>query len=143
MRFVPVKTTVQQGILCVHSLREGLKEERTASINRIRGMLTEFGLVTAKSPEKLREKLTEMLEDASNDLSGLARLAIQEGYDQWKNLETRIEWCDERINAHVKDDAQAKAASDFPAANVRNMDVSRSTEVPLYGDLCRRQQHWG
>ena len=44
MRFVPVKTTVQQGILCVHSLREGLKEERTASINRIRGMLTEFGL---------------------------------------------------------------------------------------------------
>jgi hypothetical protein len=34
-------------------------------------------------------------------------------------------------------------ASDFPAANVRNMDVSRSTEVPLYGDLCRCQQHWG
>ena len=39
MHFVPVKTTVQQGILCVHRLREGLKEERTASINRTRGML--------------------------------------------------------------------------------------------------------
>jgi transposase len=31
MRFVPVKTAAQQGVLCVHRLREGLKEERTAS----------------------------------------------------------------------------------------------------------------
>jgi transposase len=37
MRFVPVKSSNQQGILCVHRLREGLKEERTSCINRIRG----------------------------------------------------------------------------------------------------------
>ena len=92
MNFVPVKTTVQQGLLCVHRLREGLKEERTACVNRIRGMLTEFGLVVSKSPEKLREKLTDMLEDASNDLSGLARLVVQEAYDQWKDLDERIKW---------------------------------------------------
>lgn len=131
MRFVPVKTTIQQGILCVHSLREGLKEERTASINRIRGMLTEFGLVAAKSPEKLREKLTEMLEDASNDLSGLARLVIQEAYDQWKNLEKRIEWCDERINAHVKDDSQAKAAKELMGIG----PVTASAAVATVGDF--------
>jgi transposase len=35
MHFIPPKTTVQQGLLCVHRLREGLKEERTACINRI------------------------------------------------------------------------------------------------------------
>jgi len=113
MRFVPVKTTVQQGILSVHSLREGLKEERTASINRIRGMLAEFGLVASKSPVKLREKLPDMLEDGSNELSGMARLVIQEAYDQWKDLDERIDWCNERIKAHVKDDAQAKAAKEL------------------------------
>jgi transposase len=113
MRFVPIKTTAQQGILCVHRLREGLKEERTASINRIRGMLTEFGLVVSKSPEKLLEGLTDMLEDAGNDLSGLARLVVQEAYDQWKDLDRRIKWCDDRISAHVKDDAQAKAAKEL------------------------------
>ncbi len=113
MRFVSIKTTVQKGILCVHSLREGLKEERTASINRIRGMLTEFGLVVSKNPEKLREMLTDMLENASNDLSGLTRLVVQEGYDQWKDLDKRIEWCDERINAYIKDDAQAKVAKEL------------------------------
>jgi len=53
MHFVAIKTVQQQGILSVHRLREGLKAERTACINRIRGFLTEFGLVfaqTAKVP---------------------------------------------------------------------------------------------
>jgi transposase len=54
MRFVPVKTAQQQGQLAVHRLREGLKEERTALINRIRGLLAEFGLTFPQSPEALR-----------------------------------------------------------------------------------------
>jgi transposase len=55
MRFVPVKTADQQGHLAVHRLREGYKVERTALINRIRGLLTEFGLVFPQSPEALRK----------------------------------------------------------------------------------------
>ena len=131
MRFVPVKTTVQQGMLCVHRLREGLKEERTASINRIRGMLAEFGLVASRSPDKLREKLTDMLEDAGNDLCGLARLVVQEDYDHWKDLDERIKWCDERINAHVKDDAQAKAAKELMGVG----PVTASAVVATVGDF--------
>jgi transposase len=131
MRFLSIKTTIQQGILCVHRLREGLKEDRTASINRIRGMLAEFGLVASKSPEKLRERLTEMLEDAGNDLSGLARLVIQEAYDQWKDLEIRIEWCDARINSHVKDDSQAKAAKELMGVG----PVTASAVVATVGDF--------
>ena len=127
----PVKTTAQQGILCVHRLREGLKEERTASINRIRGMLTEFGLVVSKKPEKLRERLTDMLEDARNDLSGLARLVVQEAYDQWKDIEERIQWCDERISAQVKDDAQAKAAKELMGVG----PVTASAVVATVGDF--------
>ena len=53
MHFVPVKTAQQQALMAVHKLREGYKEERTACINRIRGLLAEFGLVFAQSPEAL------------------------------------------------------------------------------------------
>ena len=42
MRFIPVKSVEQQSMLCVHRLREGIKEDRTACINRIRGLLAEF-----------------------------------------------------------------------------------------------------
>ena len=74
MHFVPVKSVEQQSVLCVHRLREGLKEERTACINRIRGLLAEFGLVVAQSPGALRASLADLLEDAGNEMGTLARL---------------------------------------------------------------------
>jgi transposase len=81
MRFVPVKTPEQQGIMSLHRIREGLEEERTACINRIRGVLAEFGLVFAKSPKALRAELGDVLEDAGNELSGIARLVLQEALE--------------------------------------------------------------
>jgi len=58
MRFVPVKSVEQQSMVALHRLREGYKEERTACINRIRGLLAEFGLVFAQRPEVLRAALS-------------------------------------------------------------------------------------
>ena len=48
----------------------GLEEDRTACINRIRGLLAEFGLVFAQGPRKLRLELAELIEDASNEMRG-------------------------------------------------------------------------
>ena len=110
MRFVPVKTLEQQAQLAVHWLREGYKEERTACINRIRGLLAEFGLVFRHSSEALRQALPEALEDAGNELPGVARLALQRAQLQWLELDCHIAWCDERIAAHVRSDEQALAA---------------------------------
>ncbi len=44
MRFVPIKSLEQQGQLCLHRVRQGFVEQRTALINRIRGLLSEFGI---------------------------------------------------------------------------------------------------
>lgn len=110
MRFVPIKTLEQQAQLAVHRLREGYKEDRTACINRIRGLLAEFGLVFPQSPEALRRSLPDVLEDARNELPGIARLALQRAQLQWVELDGHIAWCDERIAAHVRSDEQAQAA---------------------------------
>jgi transposase len=96
--------------LAVHRLREGYKEERTACINRIRGLLAEFGIVFPQSPDALRRALPEALEDANNELPGVARLALQRAQLQWVELDCHIAWCDERIAAHVRSDEQAQAA---------------------------------
>ena len=111
MRFVPVKTAEQQGLLSVHRLREGYKEERTALINRIRGLLTEFGLVFAQSPEALRQQLASTLEDASNELPGMARLALQQAHLHWIDIERQMAWCDQRIANHVRTDERASKAA--------------------------------
>ncbi|HNG55614.1 MAG TPA: IS110 family transposase [Nitrospira sp.] len=113
MRFVPVKSAQQQAVLSVHRLREGLKEERTACINRIRGLLAEFGLVFPQDPDKLRAVLHDVIEDASNALPGLARLVINRAYSHWVELELHLDWCDQQLAEHVRHDARARAARDL------------------------------
>lgn len=44
LTFVPVKSEDEQARLCVHRVRQGLVEQRTATINRIRGLLSELDL---------------------------------------------------------------------------------------------------
>ena len=110
MRFVPIKSAAQQAMLCVHRLREGIKTERVACINRIRGLLGEFGIVFAQTVRSLRLGLPEVLEDASNALPGIARLAIEQAHRHWQELDEHLAWCDERIAVHVKEDERAQAA---------------------------------
>jgi len=131
MRFVPVKTTQQQGQLAVHRLREGFKEERTALINRIRGLLAEFGLVFPQSPEALRKVLAEVIEDASNELPGVARLALQRAHLHWIDIELQIHWCDERIASHVRSDDRARAAATLQGIG----PVTASALVASVGDF--------
>lgn len=131
MHFVPVKTIEQQSLLCIHRLREGFKAERTACINRIRGLLAEFGLVFAQGPDALRRVLPEALEDASNELVGLARLALQRASQQWDELDAHLQWCDQRIAAHLKDHEDAARAQQLMGVG----PITASAMVATVGDF--------
>ena len=131
MRFVPVKSVEQQSMLAVHRLCEGYKQERTACINRIRGLLAEFGLVFPQSPDALRAVLAEVIEDASNELGSLARLALQQAHLHWVQLDTHLAWCDERIEQHARDDARVRAACELAGVG----PVTASAVVASVGDL--------
>ncbi len=63
MRFVPVKTLEQQGQLAVHRARQGFVEQRTATLNRIRGLLAEFGVVLPLKAAVVRREAMQRLED--------------------------------------------------------------------------------
>jgi transposase len=131
MHFVPVKTAEQQGHLAVHRLREGYKEERTALVNRIRGLLAEFGLVVAQSPEVLRRALPGLIEDATNELPGVARLSLQRAQLHWIDIELQIAWCNGRIACHVCGDDRATRAAQLLGVG----PVTASALVASVGDF--------
>jgi len=133
MHFVPIKSVEQQSMLCVHRLREGFKDERVACINRIRGLLAEFGLVFAQSPAALRKVLSDVLEDADNELGGLARLALQRALAQWQELDAHLVWCDERIAAHGKANESVRQAEQL-------MGVGPVTASAVVATVCDFRQ---
>ena len=92
-------------------LREGYKAERTALINRIRGVLVEFGMSFPQSPEALCRVLADVIEDGSNERTGIARLVLQRAHLHWIELELQMKWCEERIEAHARSDERAGKAA--------------------------------
>lgn len=48
MRFVPVKSAEQQAFLALHRVRQGFVVEKTETVNRLRGLQSEFGVVLAQ-----------------------------------------------------------------------------------------------
>ncbi|WP_284309517.1 IS110 family transposase, partial [Hydrogenophaga electricum] len=63
MRFVPVKSLDQQGQLLVHRARQGFVEQRTPTLNRIRGLLSELGIVLPLKAAVVRREALARLED--------------------------------------------------------------------------------
>src|SRR3989449_2030835 len=98
MRFVPVKSAEQQALLALHRVRKGFIVERTATINRLRGLMTEFGVVLPLRSVTVRRQAAQ----AAEALPEIARRAISDLLDQLRLL-------DERIGVYDKDlEAQAR-----------------------------------
>jgi transposase len=60
MRFVPVETLYHQGVLSLHRVRSLFVRQRTAAINTVRGLLTEFGIVAGKGIQRVAERRQRM-----------------------------------------------------------------------------------
>lgn len=99
MRFVPVKTEEQQSRLMVHRARQGYVAARTACMNRIRGLLSEFGVVLPTKAEVVRREARNQLED----LPGYANLVIGDLLSEVSHLDERIKQYDKHIHAMAKD----------------------------------------
>src|SRR6476659_4881806 len=63
MRFVPIKSLELQSQLSVHRVRLGFVDQRTATISRIRGLLSEFGIVLPLKASTVRSQAMACLED--------------------------------------------------------------------------------
>ncbi len=98
MCFVPVKNVEQQDIQAVHRVRERLVHGRTALVNQTRGILREYGIFIPVGIHPFRKRIPEVLEDAQNELTPLAREIIADQYACLHDLDRRIAEYDQRIN---------------------------------------------
>ena len=104
MRFVPIKNLAQQGKLGIHRVRQGFIEQRTATINRIRGLLAEFGVVLPLKASTVRREATGCLED----LPGWVNTAVGDLLSELHHLDERIGQYDKHIAQMAREDSRAQ-----------------------------------
>lgn len=96
--FVPKKTIEQQDIQALHRARQRMVNHRTAVVSQIRGLLLDRGFAFAKSITRARRIIPELLSNFNNELTALAREALAELYDLFRDLDRRIASFDKKID---------------------------------------------
>lgn len=108
MRFVAVKSVVQQDIQATHRIREELVGQRTAKANQIRGLVGEYGIIAPAGIQQLRKALPNWLEDAENGLTDDFRVLLAGLVEDLRGLDNRISHLGEQITQRVKQDSVAR-----------------------------------
>lgn len=112
MRFVPIKTIDQQGVLTLHRVRSAFVRQRTSAINTVRGLLTEFGVIAGKGIQRVAELRQRMDKVDVDLLPEEARAAITETFEHIEALTDRIAAVEARILAwHKSSEASRRLAS--------------------------------
>lgn len=154
MRFVSVKTIEQQDGQCVHRVRSQIVKSRTALVCQIRGLLMEYGIDIPLGRSKVRERLPDILEDATNGLSFKCRDLLLDLYEELKNLDSRVAKYDEEIEQMAKNSQQAQLLTSIPGIGAQTAtallssigDISafkNGRELAAYLGLVPRQHSTG
>lgn len=100
---VPKKSIEQQDIQALHRARQRMVNHRTAVVSQIRGLLLDREFAIGKSITRARRIIPEILSDVENEITLLAREALNELYDLFRDLDRRIIIFDRKIDAGFRD----------------------------------------
>lgn len=131
MRYVALKTAEQQAGQALHRIRNRLVKSRTALINEIRGLLSEFGIVgPTKGVAACRRLLADALEDAENELPGIMRELLSQLSEELTQREAQISKLDSQIKRQCTQDERIKRIMAIEGVG----PISASAMVAAVGD---------
>ena len=154
MRFVPVKTEEQQGVLVLHRSRALLMRQRTMILNAIRAHFAEFGIIGAQGPRKVAELVVRLRDDDTLGLPETARSALLALAVQLDSLAAELRSIERQLLAWHRQNTASQRLETIPgvgiitatalAASVPDPSVFRSgRQFAAYLGLVPRQNSSG
>ena len=98
MRFVSLKSIEQQDIQALHRYRQRLIQQRTALVNQIRGLLSEYGIIVPQGITYIRKQLPQILESQENELTKLGLEIFSDLYQELSRSDQEIKSLDKKID---------------------------------------------
>lgn len=91
-----------------------LIRQRTALVNQIRGLLAEYGLVMPKRIHFVRTQLVDILEDAGNELTVLARQLFFDLREELRELDKKIDYYEKQLKQLFLNNATCQRLATIP-----------------------------
>jgi transposase len=110
-------------------MHTGFVEERTALVDRLRGLLAELGVFVPQGIRQLHQPFIGRVEDGNNELAEPARQALMRGGAQWQALDDEIAWFDRQIAEHASHDPLAQRCMDVCGVGRSTASAAAATVV--------------
>jgi transposase len=127
---VAVKTETQQAVLALHRMRQQLVKFRTMQINSLRGLLTEYGEVMAKSRAALDKAIPAVLARVADRLPAVLIDTLREQWNGLTKLDGQIAEIERRLRQWMQQNKAVKAVAAIPGVGV----LTATAAVATIGD---------
>jgi transposase len=130
VKAVAVKTEEQQAVLALHRMRQQLVKFRTAQINGLRGLLTEYGEVMSQGKAGIKKGLAEALQRLSDRLPAMVIDTLREQWERIGKLDDQVGEIEQRLKVWHKKDVASKRIAEIPGVGL----LSATAAVATMGD---------
>lgn len=127
---VAIKTEAQQAVLALHRMRQQLVKFRTMQMNSLRGLLTEYGEVIAKSRAALDKAVPALLARIAERLPAVLIDTLREQWHGLAKLDGQIAEIERRLRQWMREDKSVKAIAEIPGVGV----LTATAAVATMGD---------
>jgi transposase len=114
MRFVPVKTAEQQGVLTLHRTRELMVRQRTMLVNALRGHMAELGVIAPQGISRVADLIAVLMSELTGTVPTLARQALLGLANELEALGSRVKEIEAAILAWHKDNDASRRLATIP-----------------------------
>jgi transposase len=114
MRFVPVKSEQQQGVMALHNMRDLLVKSRTAQMHQIRAVFYEYGIDLPKGRHWGLKALPTAFARADGRMEATVLEALHTQFELIQDMTGRIETLEKRLEAYERSDERCSRLRAIP-----------------------------
>lgn len=114
--FVQIKSVDQLQMQALHRTRELLMKQRVATVNQIRGLLSEVGIVIAKSPQQLKKALPVLF--LSEEVPGILLELIKKLSGHLDYLEVQLGELENQLRVLHKENSASRLIESIPGVGL-------------------------
>lgn len=124
---VAVKSEAQQAVLSLHRMRQQLVKFRTAQVNNLRGLLTEYGEVMGAGRASLNRAIPGVLARLVDRLPAVMIDTLREQWANLAELDKRIREIEHRLAQWMKQEPAVKAIAEIPGVGLLTATAAVAT----------------
>jgi transposase len=127
---VAVKTEEQQAILALHRMRQQLVKFRTAQINGLRGLLSEYGEVMPQGRAGIKKDIPGALQRIADRLPAVLMDTLREQYARLAEPDQQILEIERRLRQWHQQDVDSQRIAQIPGVGL----LSATAAIATMGD---------